>query len=103
MSFYAHDDKGFKKFIEGVDINLFSNELYKFLKKITIQSIIFFMSDIKNIQFIKKYFNEDKLKNIEPFYLHYLGILIMESLGIKENKVELRHCFSEKKCDKISK
>jgi len=27
----------------------------------------------------------------------------MEHLGIKENKVELRNCFSEKKCDKISK
>jgi len=43
MSFYTYDDKGFKKFIEGVDINLFSNELYKFLKKITNQLLFLYL------------------------------------------------------------
>jgi hypothetical protein len=89
MSFYAYiDDKDFKKFIEDNEINIFSNELHKLMKNITIQSIIIFISNIKNLEFVKKYFNDDKLKNIEPQYLHYLAILIMEHLSIKEKKVD---------------
>ena len=87
MSIYACINKDFKNFIEGIDINSFSNEILKFMKNITIQSIIIFISDIKNLQFLKKYFNDDKLKNIEPHYLHYLAIIIMEQLNIKDKEV----------------
>ena len=83
MSFYESINLDFKKFIEDIDIISFSNEFHKFTKKITIQSIIFFISDIKNLHIVKKYFTDDKLKNIEPYYLHYLAIIIMEQLNIK--------------------
>lgn len=83
MSFYAYINLDFKKFIEDIDIISFSNEFHKFTKKITIQSIIFFIPDIKNLHLVKKYFTDDKLKNIEPYYLHYLAIIIIEQLNIK--------------------
>ena len=102
MSFYAHINKDFQKFIDNVDINTFSNEFRKFMKNITIQSIINFMSDIKNLQFVNKYFSDDKLKNIEPQYLYYLAIIVMEKLNMKEKEIieYNKSIFSRKVCSK---
>ena len=102
MSFYTYIKKDFDIFINNVDINSFSNELHKFIKNITIQSIIFFISDIKNLKFVKKYFSDDKLKNIEPQYLYYLAIIVMEKLNMKEKEIieYNKSIFSRKLCSK---